>query len=154
MFRKKLCGKKENEGFSLVELIIVMAIMVALVAVLAPQFIGYVQRARDNVVTDSAEEVLHIVKSEYALGTLKCKSSSAGVITVKTDDEGYIVVDFDDENLEYISDTPGIDTFEDLCAQDKSKKAKSDVVWEITVDPAKYGTIFKFEQVAGEGAGE
>ncbi len=43
--------KTNNKGFSLVELIIVIAIMAVLIAVLAPQFLRYVERsriARDN----------------------------------------------------------------------------------------------------------
>ncbi len=38
--------KANNQGFSLVELIIVIAIMAVLVGVLAPQFIRYVERSR------------------------------------------------------------------------------------------------------------
>ena len=38
--------KKNNKGFSLVELIVVIAIMAVLVGVLAPQFIKYVERSR------------------------------------------------------------------------------------------------------------
>lgn len=38
--------KTNNKGFSLVELIIVIAIMAVLIAVLAPQFIRYVERSR------------------------------------------------------------------------------------------------------------
>ena len=38
--------KMNNKGFSLVELIIVIAIMAILVGVLAPQFIKYVERSR------------------------------------------------------------------------------------------------------------
>ena len=41
--------KMNNKGFSLVELIIVIAIMVILVAVLAPQYLKYVE----NLVTAS-----------------------------------------------------------------------------------------------------
>lgn len=153
MFRKKLCGKKENEGFSLVELIIVMAIMVALIAMIAPNFIGYVQRARDSVVTDSAEEVLHIAKSEYALGNLKCVGSGKGIIKIYSrESDGQIEVEL--ENLEYHSDTEGLDTFRQVCALDENRKAKSDVVWEIEIDPEKYGSMFTFQQTAGEGAGE
>ena len=37
-----------NKGFSLVELIIVIAIMAVLVGVLAPQFLKYVERSRKS----------------------------------------------------------------------------------------------------------
>lgn len=39
---KKSTGKKGNGGFSLVELIIVIAIMAVLVGVLAPQYLSYI----------------------------------------------------------------------------------------------------------------
>jgi type IV pilus assembly protein PilA len=38
--------KKSNKGFSLVELIIVIAIMAVLIAVLAPQYLKYVEKSR------------------------------------------------------------------------------------------------------------
>lgn len=40
--------KMNNKGFSLVELIIVIAIMAILVGVLAPQFIKYVEKSRQS----------------------------------------------------------------------------------------------------------
>ena len=84
MLKAKLDAVRKNKkGFSLVELIIVMAIMVALIAVLAPQFVKYVQRARDSSVTDAADNVFAVVKSEYALGNLTLKGTNKeGTITV------------------------------------------------------------------------
>lgn len=40
--------KMNNKGFSLVELIIVIAIMAVLVVVLAPQYLKYVERSRNS----------------------------------------------------------------------------------------------------------
>lgn len=45
---KRKAQKRNNKGFSLVELIIVIAIMAVLIAVLAPQFIKYVDRSRQS----------------------------------------------------------------------------------------------------------
>lgn len=75
-------NRKNNKGFSLVELIIVMAIMVALVAVLAPQYIRYLQRSRDAVVVNAAEDVLTAIKTDLIdpEGELKMSGSSATVV--------------------------------------------------------------------------
>ena len=43
---KKSTGKRGNGGFSLVELIIVIAIMAVLVGVLAPQYLSYIHKAK------------------------------------------------------------------------------------------------------------
>lgn len=49
-----------NKGFSLVELIIVIAIMAVLVGVLAPQYIKYVEKSR---VSADAQQVGGIYRS-------------------------------------------------------------------------------------------
>lgn len=48
---------KDNRGFSLVELIVVIAITVILIALLVPNVFAYVQNARDLTVKSDAHEV-------------------------------------------------------------------------------------------------
>jgi prepilin-type N-terminal cleavage/methylation domain-containing protein len=57
--KHKLLG---NKGFSLVELIIVIAIMAVLMAVLAPQLIKYVEKSRVQADDSAASEILNAVK--------------------------------------------------------------------------------------------
>ncbi len=54
--------KMNNKGFSLVELIIVIAIMAVLVGVLAPQFLRYVEQSRVQKDESSMGEVNNAVK--------------------------------------------------------------------------------------------
>lgn len=54
--------KMNNKGFSLVELIIVIAIMAVLVGVLAPQFLKYVEKSRISRDEQTMGEVNNAVK--------------------------------------------------------------------------------------------
>jgi len=54
--------KMNNKGFSLVELIIVIAIMAVLVGVLAPQFLKYVEQSRVQKDESACGEVNNAVK--------------------------------------------------------------------------------------------
>ena len=58
--------KTNNKGFSLVELIIVIAIMAVLIGVLAPQFIKYVERSRESTDLQNVEEIKTAVETYVA----------------------------------------------------------------------------------------
>lgn len=85
--------KKNNKGFSLVELIIVIAIMAALVAILAPQYIKYVEKSRVATDKSLAEEIFTtvqtiIVDPEYInkLDTaFSVNLSATGIVVTGTD---------------------------------------------------------------------
>ncbi len=134
-------NRKANKGFSLVELIIVMAIMVALVAVLAPQYIRYLQRSRDAVVVNSAEDVLTAVKTDIidpqghlsGSGNVVVKAAAAGSnITITstltyTKNNGVETADADNV-VDYIIDIAGINT-------NKTIKSAKVVTIEVTQNP-------------------
>lgn len=54
--------KMNNKGFSLVELIIVIAIMVILVAVLAPQYLKYVEKSRVSTDVQTTVELINVMQ--------------------------------------------------------------------------------------------
>lgn len=69
--------KLNNKGFSLVELIIVIAIMAVLIGVLAPQYLRYVERSRrsaDGTTINEFVDSLSIAGSDTSLGLDATKS--------------------------------------------------------------------------------
>ena len=58
--------KMNNKGFSLVELIVVIAIMAVLVGVLAPQFIKYVEKSRESTDLTNLDSIKTVVESYFA----------------------------------------------------------------------------------------
>ena len=74
--------KKNNKGFSLVELIIVIAIMAVLVGVLAPQFIKYVEQSRRGKDIQNADMLKEAIQGAIADGTITGSSSSVNVSTL------------------------------------------------------------------------
>ena len=62
--------KLNNKGFSLVELIIVIAIMAVLIAVLAPQFLRYVEKSRIQRDNSAISEIANAAKVAMANETI------------------------------------------------------------------------------------
>lgn len=76
--------KKENmnnKGFSLVELIIVIAIMAILLVVLAPQYLKYVERSRNSTDLQNATEIVNALQI-YAADPDAGVAPAAGSITI------------------------------------------------------------------------
>ena len=77
---KKL--QKNNKGFSLVELIIVIAIMAVLMTVLAPQFLRYVERSRlqsDNTTLGEIANVCKIAATNEDIATAVTNAGTTGI---------------------------------------------------------------------------
>lgn len=88
-------GEKRNGGFSLVELIVVIAIMAILIGVLAPAYLRYVEKSRKQKDDTAAEELKHaaeivVFSGEYAIttGTVLVTFDKANGIVVQNDPLG------------------------------------------------------------------
>ena len=83
---------KNNKGFSLVELIIVIAIMAVLVIVLAPTFLKFVEKGRETTDMDNVtmvKEAIQVYVADHGLKgtdtfTVSMKSGANEVIKVTT----------------------------------------------------------------------
>ncbi len=90
---------KGDAGFSLVELIIVIAIMAALIAILAPQYIKYVERSRKQADITVATEVLNAAKVAASdpdntdIDFTVAWDIDAGTITVTNLDDATLITD-------------------------------------------------------------
>lgn len=85
LFNRK---KKDNKGFTLVELVIVIAILAILVGLLAPQYTKYVEKSRKAADVSNMDELIKAVevyvvdsatKEKMTSQTAVLKLSSAGV---------------------------------------------------------------------------
>lgn len=70
--------KTNNRGFSLVELIIVIAIMAVLIAVLAPQFLEYLEKSRLQKDESALEEVLNATKVALTVDEVYKEAAASG----------------------------------------------------------------------------
>ncbi len=125
--------KMGNQGFSLIELMVVIAMMAALVAVLAPQYLKYVERARVSADETTAAEVLNAVKIAaadpnltWAAGvTYTIQWSSSSAITVTASDSS--------DTKTFVDELKG--TLGETLPEIKSAthKATADDVYQVTV---------------------
>lgn len=128
-----------NKGFSLVELIIVIAIMAVLVGVLAPQYIKYVEKSR---VSADAQQVEEFTGAMTVLASdVDVTLDSTKTYTVTSDTTGKITISND---LKTIFDSLGsVDTAKNYSYKSTSYKAQAIIislaydgtakVWKVTV---------------------
>lgn len=98
--------KKDNKGFSLVELIVVVAIMAVLMTVLAPQLLKYVEQSRLQKDNSAIAEIANAIKISMASEKINNAVGASTTITLKgteTDGSGAKTITFNTTQT-----TPGV----------------------------------------------
>ena len=112
MLKAKLDSVRKNKkGFSLVELIIVIAIMVALIAVMAPAFVKYVQKSRDAALATAAEDLEKTIQTYYGDPDCEDTANNGAKVIVKVSSKklSLTATGFDDGEWNRIKETAGAD---------------------------------------------
>ncbi len=78
-------NRKNNKGFSLVELIVVVAIMAVLVGVLTPQYMKYIERTRLQKDNTAIAEVAEAIKIAMADELIYSETSNDQTIVIKNE---------------------------------------------------------------------
>ena len=81
-------NRKKNRGFTLVELVIVIAIFAVLVGILAPQYTKYVERTRKSADAGNMEQLVKAFEVYAADGTSDLKAGRYRFQVVKGKNSG------------------------------------------------------------------
>ena len=85
---KLLNKKKNNKGFTLVELVIVIAILAILVGLLAPQYTKYVEKSRKSADVNNMEELVKAVEVYVIDNATKNPLPAQTTVKLSLDKEG------------------------------------------------------------------
>ncbi len=110
-----------NKGFSLVEIIIVVAIMAVLLVIITPQYFKYVESSKEGTDEDTIRTVLTAIQTEAAL------KSFEGTTTLTFGDSALTVAGTDEDRIEDALTSVAIDPTKTKMQSAKYKGAKMTV---------------------------
>ena len=93
--------KKDNKGFTLVELVIVVAILAIFVGILAPQYTKYVEKSRKAADASNLENLVTVMKTAASDSTDKI---AAGTYKITLSDNDVAVTNDNDKNVKKVKE--------------------------------------------------
>ena len=134
MFKFLKERKKDNKGFTFVELVIVVAILAILVGILAPQYTKYVEKSRKASDVANMDEMIKAVQVYAVDHALAAKGNSATKVEITMSNTGAATItkDYEDALKEYVPNYTNIKL--------KSNKWGKSTVKVTKYDPTEFGT--------------
>lgn len=147
--------KKENmndKGFSLVELIIVIAIMAILLVVLAPQYLKYVERSRNSTDLQNATEMVNALQI-FAADPDASESPTNGKINITDSADGNLNSNAFAKAA--LKDAGLLDASDNLKTRCQSKTAWKayEIKWSVGTGTQSGQLIFEYSATGGNDTG-
>lgn len=126
---KLLNKKKNNKGFTLVELVIVIAILAILVGLLAPQYTKYIEKSRKSADASNMDELVKAIQVYATDNAITLTGTeTAKTITIKLTDTG---VNCGDDTFAKAAFAEYVPNYENI--KRKSNQWKGDPTVEVKV---------------------